>query len=35
MKKELFIDIVNFTLGIFTIFCFGLVFLPKVENYIP
>lgn len=35
MKKDLFIDLANITLGIFAIFCFGLVFLPKVENYIP
>lgn len=35
MKKDVFIDIANITLGIFAIFYCGIVFLPKVENYIP
>lgn len=35
MKKDFSIDLANIILGIFAIFCFGVVFLPKVENYIP
>ena len=34
MKKDFFIDMGNLILAIFTIFCYGLIFLPKVENYI-
>lgn len=35
MNKDYFIDMANITLGIFAIFCFGVVFLPKVQNYVP